>query len=107
MRRKQVQSVAVPAVNISKLGVADANGFLQHGGEHRFKIAGGAADDLEHLRRGRLLLKRLTQFAEQPRILDGDDGLSGEVCDQLDLLVGKGTNFLAGQGEHTDQFVLL
>ena len=27
---------------------------------------------------------------EQPRVLDGDDGLGGECSDKFDLLVGKG-----------------
>ena len=31
----------------------------------------------------------LTQFIQQARILDGDDGLGGEVLYQRDLLVGK------------------
>ena len=45
------------------------------------------------LRRG-LVFERLLQLAlarllrlEQPRVLDGDDGLVGEGLDQLDLLV--------------------
>ena len=42
MRRKKVQGLAVPAVDISKRGVADADGILQHGRKHRLKIAGGA-----------------------------------------------------------------
>ena len=33
---------------------------------------------------------RFAQLVEQPRVLDGDDGLSGEVLHQLDLLVGEG-----------------
>ena len=99
----------VPAVDISELSVADTNGFLQHGLQNRLKIAGGAADDLKHLRRCRLLLQgfcevggafgevrgALTQFVEQPRVLDGDDRLGGEVRYQCDLLFGKGANFLA------------
>ena len=32
----------------------------------------------------------LAQFVEQPCILDGDDGLGGEIMDQLDLLVVNG-----------------
>ena len=32
---------------------------------------------------------------------------AAKFCDQLDLLVGEGTNFLAVQRERTDQFVLL
>ena len=121
MRRKQVKGLTVPAVDVSEFGVADADRLLQHGRKHRLKIAGGATDDLKHFRRGRLLLQRfgevggvlgevsgaLPQFVEQPRVLDGDDGLGGEVLDQLDLLVGEGTNFLAVQDERADQFVLL
>ena len=42
MRRNEVQGVAVPAVNISKLGVANADSILQHGRKHRLKIAGRA-----------------------------------------------------------------
>ena len=63
MCRNEVQGIAVPAIDISEVGVADANGFLQHGRKHRLKIAGRAADDLEHLRRGRLLLQRLGEVA--------------------------------------------
>ena len=51
------------------------------------------------------MLQRFAQLVEQPRVLDGDDGLGGEVVDQLDLLVGEGTNFLAVYGECTDQVV--
>ena len=36
----------------------------------------------------------LAQFVEQPRILDGDDGLRGEVRHKLDLLVGEGRTSL-------------
>ena len=52
-------------------------------------------------------VRALAQFVEQPRVLDGDDGLSGEVRDQCDLLVGEGTNLLADNDERADQFVLL
>ena len=58
--------------------------------EHCLQSNGRAADDLEHLGGGGLLLQRyLAQLVEQPRVLDGDDGLSGEVRDQRDLLVGE------------------
>ena len=33
--------------------------------------------------------RALTQFVEQPRVLDGDDGLVGESLHQLDLFVCK------------------
>ena len=48
---------------------------------------------LQHFARRGLLLQRLgeivgalAQFVEQPRVLDGDDGLRGEVLHQFDLL---------------------
>ena len=47
------------------------------------------------------------QLVEQPRVLDGDDGLGGEVLDQLDLLVGERANLLAVDGDRADQLVLL
>jgi hypothetical protein len=64
-----LQCVAVPAENVSKVGVADANGLLQHGGEHRLKIAGRTADGLKYFRRCRLLLQRLVPLACEPRDL--------------------------------------
>ena len=56
--------------------------------EHRLQIEGRAADDLEHVGGGGLLLQQFTQLVEQARVLDGDDGLTRKVGDQLDLLVG-------------------
>ena len=64
------------------------NQRLQHG----LQIERRAADDLQHIGGGRLLLQRFAQilgaglhFVEQADIFDGDDGLVGEVLDQLDL----------------------
>ena len=47
------------------------------------------------------------QLVEQPGVLDGDDGLVGEVLHQLDLLVGERTNLLAIDADRADQLVLL
>ena len=49
----------------------------------------------------------LAQLVEQPRVLDGDDGLGGEVLNQLDLLVGEWTYLLAIDDEGADQLVVL
>ena len=116
-----MQHAVLPAIDIAKSGIAHAHGFLQHGFEHRLQFAGRAADNLQHLRRGGLLPQRLgevggalgevgsalPQFVEKPRILDGDDGLGGEVLHQLDLLVGEGPYFLAGKSECADEFIIL
>ena len=70
----------------AELGLADARRVLQHRLEHRLQFARRAGDDLQHLRGRGLLLQRLgqivgalAQLVEQPRVLDGDDGLGGEV----------------------------
>ena len=68
------------------------------------QVAGRTGDDLEHLAGRGLLFQRfgeivgaLAQLVEQPRVLDGDDGLGGEVLHQLDLLVGERPHLLAGR----------
>ena len=47
------------------------------------------------------------QLVEQAGVLDGDDGLVGEILDQLDLLVGEGTDLLPVNRERPDQVVFL
>ena len=47
------------------------------------------------------------QLVEQPRVLDGDDGLGGEVLHQLDLLVGERAHLLAVDDDRADQLVVL
>ncbi len=75
--------------------------------EHRLQVESRAADDLEHIGGGGLLLKRFAQLAEQPGVLDGDDGLGGEILHQLDLLVGEGAHLLAVDGDRADQLPFL
>ena len=94
MRRHDVNGFVVPSKNTSELCVADANRFFQHGLEYRLKTAGGAlrlgapqTSPSAALRFREVgcafgeVCGSLTQFVEQPRVLDGDDGLSGEVLD--------------------------
>ena len=47
------------------------------------------------------------QLVEQPRVLDGDDGLSGEIRDQLDLSVGERQHFLPIDSNTADQLAFL
>ena len=42
------------------------------------------------------------QLVEQPRVLDSNDGLRGEVSQQVDLLVGERTDFLAVDDQRTN-----
>ena len=86
IRRNESENVAIPTVDISICGVADADCILQHRVKNRLQFAGRLADDAQHFRGRRLLLQRFAQIVgappqlvEQPRVLDGDDGLGGEV----------------------------
>ena len=47
------------------------------------------------------------QFVEQPRVLDGDDGLAGEIGEQRDLFIREGTNFLTEDRDDPNQFIVL
>src|SRR4029453_19010833 len=63
--------------------------------QYRLKVESGAADDLENVSGGGLLLQGFAQLVKQSRVLDSDDRLIGKVRDQLDLLVGERPHFLA------------
>jgi hypothetical protein len=102
-------------------GFAKFGRVSQHAIKHRRKLARGTRNYTQHLRRGRLLLQRfrqvgcasrkvsgaLAQFVEQPRVLDGNDGLGGEVFTQLDLFIAEGLDFLAIHAERPNKLVLL
>ena len=48
----------------------------------------------------------LAQFVEQPRILDGDDGLGGKVLHQRNLLVGERPHHLAIDDNGADELII-
>src|SRR5215469_14688244 len=109
MHRDHAVSISFGQKKYAESSGADADGILQHGLEYWLQIAGRRTDDAQHIRSGRLLFQRLTkigcalaQFAEQPRVLDGDDGLSGEVFNKIDLLVCERTHFLTIDQDRAD-----
>ena len=82
--------------------------------EHGVQLARRTADDLQHVGGGGLLLQRfaqvfraLAQFPEQAGILDRNDGLSGEIAQQLDLLVGERPDLLSIDRDQTNEFGIL
>ena len=77
------------------------------------KIEGGAADDVEHLRRRRLLLQRFGEFLctlllrlEQPHVLDGDHRLIGECHDQFDFTLVERFDSTAREPDDADRLTL-
>ena len=91
----------------SHIRIAKAGGRLHERVQHDWQIECRAADDLEHVGGGGLLLQRFTQLVEQPRVLDGDDGLLGEIAHQLDLLVAEGPHLSTVDGDGPSYLVVL
>ena len=75
--------------------------------ERRVDRLGDLAERAQLLDRARKLRRAGAQFAEQPRVLDGDDGLVGEILHQRDLLVGKRPDFLPVDDDAADQYIVL
>ena len=89
----------MPALSASQSRAADSTSVSQHG----LQVEGRAADHLEHVGGGGLLLQRFAQLVEQAGVLDGDDSLLGEIGHQFDLLVRERSDLLAKDGDGADE----
>src|SRR5262245_60427193 len=69
------------------VGLTEPRCRLDQSIEDRLQIESRAADDLEHIGGGGLLLEGFAQLIEQARVLDGDNRLCREVLHHLDLFV--------------------
>src|SRR5262245_20202376 len=102
MMRDEAHTITKHLKDRRVISIAQARCGLDQRIEYFLHVEGRPADDLQNIGRGRLLFQGFSQLAfacllrfEEPRILDGDDGLVGEGLKQLDLLVGKWCNLLA------------
>src|SRR6516165_3600036 len=82
--------------------------------EHRSNIGRRGCDDTQDAGAAGLMSERLRKFmtfrlhlVEQPRVLDGDDGLGGEVLNQLDLFVGERAHLLAEDVDDANQLIFM
>ena len=75
--------------------------------ECRVDRLGDVAERLQFADRAGQIVGARAQFVEQAHVLDGDDGLVGEVGDQLDLLVGERADLLPINRDRADQLVFL
>ena len=100
---RQAKTVAVNYAKWPHRCIAQPCGGFGNHVEHRLDIRRRAGDNAQDFTRGRLLLQRFLEFLEQPHVLDGDHGLVGEGLEQLDLLVGEGTNLDVGGSDYTDR----
>src|SRR6516164_9819859 len=96
VRCDQVVHVVALAEHIRLVGATEARDRLKQRVENCHEVDGGAADDLEHVCGGGLLLQRLFEISrlglylvEQANILDGYHSLVGESGNQGYLLFSK------------------
>src|SRR5262249_41175742 len=87
--RLKIIGCAFPSTDDNCIRLAQPCRRLDQRVEHGLQIEGRAAYDLEYVGGGGLLLQRLAQLLEQPRVLDGDDSLRCETGEQPDLFIGK------------------
>src|SRR6516162_9775113 len=103
--RRQYEMVALRPNDCGHVRLAQKRCGLGESVEHELQIERGTAYCLEHVGRCSLLLQRLTQFVEQPGVLDGDDRLGGEVLQQLDLFIGERLDFDSSNRDDADDLV--
>src|SRR4051812_30029729 len=87
--------LSIVKIEMAMICAAERMRLLQYGVEHRREVAGRGIDDSEHLGGGGLLLQGFARLGQKPRIFHRDDGLSREVLQQRDLLVGKRADLLS------------
>src|SRR5262249_55318655 len=97
--------VIVETEKYAKIGFANSRRVLQYGAKDGSKLARRTIDDAQHLGSGRLLLQRFVQLVEQPRVLNGNDGLCSEALDQVDLFVRERPHFSAINKKCADQLL--
>src|SRR5262249_40354700 len=92
----------------------NSRGAFDDSVEDWLHVRGRAADNPEHLGRGRLMLQSLAQFRvalldllEQSHVLDRDDRLVGEGFDQLDLRRRESTRLGPTCGQRSNKSSLL
>ena len=95
------------------IGFAQPRRRLDQRVEHRLQIEGRAADDLEHVGGGGLLLQRFGQIVgarlhlvEQPHVLDRDHRLVGEGAQQCDLPFREGVRVGSNDRDCADRLPL-
>ena len=103
--RHAVQALALGQQQVHRHPAEQALAAGDDGVEHRLRIGHRAADHLQDLGRGGLLLQCLTRLVEQAHVLDGDHRLVGESPGQRHLLVVEGAGGPAQDADHRQRLL--
>src|SRR6516164_8587916 len=79
VQRDSAEAVAFGAPQEAQLRLADARRIGEHCLKHRLQLPRRTTDDSQYFRCRGLLLQRLPQFVQQPRVLNSDDGLRCKI----------------------------
>src|SRR5215469_8784536 len=111
---RKVKPAALELPNEGIFCLAELRGGLGYGIKDGLELRRRTIDDLDHIRRGSLLLQRLGKLArlrllglEQARVLDSDHGLAREALQQINFSVGKGPHLLAVDDKDSEQSIIL
>ena len=106
----EMDELSVKFIYEAKQCVAEPRCTLRDHIEHRLDSARRAADNVEYVAGGNLVLQRLGQLArlcllglEQPDVLDRDHRLVGKRCYKLDVLVVEWVHNGPAQQDHTNR----
>src|SRR5215831_8922033 len=85
LHRDTAEGLAVEQIQGAACRAAVRARLFQYRLKDRLELTGRGVDDLQYLGRRGLLLQRLAQLGQQPRILDRNHRLVGEGAHQFDL----------------------
>src|SRR6516225_11421349 len=106
-RADHAKNIALDAPEVDTGGIEHSRGCLGNRIERTLTVLWCAGDDTENVSRRGLTVEAFAQFIQQSRVLDGDDGLSGEALDQLDLLIRERPYLLAIDSDDPGYFFVL
>src|SRR5262245_20692294 len=113
MGGSKIEKFAIELKNMAALGPAEPGCTFDERLENRSQVERRSAYDFKHIGRRGLLLQRsreivapLAQVTEQPRVLDGDDGLRRKILDQRNLVVGKRADVPAINCNHANEIAV-
>ncbi len=84
------QGIAFKEKNVDKPRLANARRVFGYRIKHRLDVARRSRDHAQDFVNRPLLIQGFALLVEQPRVLDGDDGLGGEVFSSSICLSVKG-----------------
>src|SRR5262249_23896424 len=114
VRCRNLEPTIFAQPQISEFGAANSRRIFKDRLKNRLKLPGRPRHHLQNFRSCGVLLERLAEIVcslaklvEQPRVLNGNNGLLRKVGDQFDLFVGERANLLPEDSNGANEFVVL